>query len=295
MIIVRLQGGLGNQMFQYAAGRSLAHHRNTSLKLDDSFLRDRTPREEFTYRDYELNIFTLNVGIANKEELQPFFAKPSGLLDKASHRLRETLQPHQVFRQRVFHFDEQFFNCKKDTYLDGYWQSYRYFDPIEQILRNDFQFRAIPNDKNAEILSKLSKEQSVSVHVRRGDYVKHKKANLHHGVCPVEYYQSAMQYVADRVKGAHFYFFSDDIEWARQNLGHDYQASYINHNTGDTSFEDMRLMSHCKHNITANSSFSWWGAWLNSNPGKIVVAPKQWFNDTSRDTSDLTPKNWIRL
>ena len=295
MIIVRLQGGLGNQMFQYAVGRSLAHFRNTSLKLDDSFLRDRTPREDFTYRDYELNIFKLNGAMAGEKELKPFFAKPSGFLEKVSHLLREVLQPHQVFRQRFFHYDDQFFNCKRNTYLDGYWQSYKYFEPIEEIIRNDFQFKAAPIGKNANLINKLTKEQSVSVHVRRGDYVKHKRANLHHGVCPVEYYQSAMQYVAARVEGAHFYFFSDDIEWVKQNLGKTYQVSYVSHNTGGASFEDMRMMSYCKHNITANSSFSWWGAWLNSNPGKYVIAPEQWFNDTSRDTQDLTPQNWIRL
>jgi hypothetical protein len=295
MIIVKLQGGLGNQMFQYATGRSLAELKQTELKLDDTFLQDKTPKKDFTLRDYELDIFQLNTKIASRTEIDRFFNKPNGFVNKIVNRIKQQFIKYQVIKQRFFHFDETVLYCRKNTYLDGYWQSYRYFEPITGIIQKEFTMKSPMDNKNLTLARKIEATQSVAVHIRRGDYVKNEKTNQHHGVCSTKYYQEAIIKMVQKVDNPHFFFFSDDIEWVKDNLMVTYPSEYVNYNTGKKSYEDMRLMSLCKHNIIANSSFSWWGAWLNPHAEKMVIAPKKWFNDPNRNTSDLIPENWLRL
>jgi hypothetical protein len=179
-------------------------------------------------------------------------------------------------------------------YLTGYWQSEKYFSSVEAEIRKDFTFNKPLIDRNLELSAKMATCGSISLHIRRGDYVSDAQTSAILGVCPLDYYRNAVAYVADRVANPQFFVFSDDIEWARENLGLDHPSEYIDHNRGAESYCDMQLMSKCRHHIIANSSFSWWGAWLNPHADKIVVAPKRWFAG-SLDSTDLVPQTWTRL
>ena len=133
------------------------------------------------------------------------------------------------------------------------------------------------------------------MHIRRGDYVSNPTTNKLHGTCSLEYYHNAVDIIAAKVSNPHFFIFSDDHEWARNNFKIDYPLTFVAHNNAGKNYEDMRLMSLCKHHIIANSSFSWWGAWLGSNPKKIVCAPRGWFKDKSLNTNDIIPSDWSRI
>lgn len=176
----------------------------------------------------------------------------------------------------------------------GYWQSERYFQDIVGIIRRDFSFQRPLAGLNLSLVKQIAETNSVSLHIRRGDYVSNPQAFAIHGVCSIEYYEAAIKYVAERVSSPNFFVFSDDMDWARSHLEIRHACCYVENNKGADSYVDMQLMSRCKHNIVANSSFSWWGAWLNGNADKLVTAPRRWFaNET--DTTDLLPSAWVRL
>ncbi len=200
-----------------------------------------------------------------------------------------------LIRERSFRFDPKILKLKRDVHLHGYWQSEKYFRDIRETILEDFTFTPPLNSRNQKILEKIKKTNSVSVHVRRGDYVMDPKTHEFHGVCGPDYYQKAVKVVSKKVENPTFYFFSDDIRWVEKNLKTKVENTYVDWNTGEKSFVDMQLMSSCKHHILANSSFSWWGAWLNRNKDKMVVAPKQWFQDPSMDTRDLIPEGWLTV
>ncbi len=149
--------------------------------------------------------------------------------------------------------------------------------------------------ESEKIAKKIAKDISVSIHIRRGDYISDPKTNQYHGICSPEYYNNAVKYVSQKIHRAHFYIFSDDINWAANNFKIDFPMTFVGHNSWRKGYDDMRLIGKCKHHVTANSSFSWWGAWLCSNPDKIVISPLKWFNDSTNDTKDLIPCNWVRL
>ena len=179
--------------------------------------------------------------------------------------------------------------------MDGFWQSDKYFLKYESEIRKDFSFPSFTDRVNINLLSEIINSNSVSIHIRRGDYIQMNSAIESHPLCSIKYYQSAISKIKEIIEKPKFYFFSDDIEWVKNQFFSVENAIFVNHNKGKDSYKDMQLMANCKHNIIANSSFSWWGAWLNPNPKKIVIAPKNWFKDTSIDTSDLIPSTWIRL
>ncbi len=292
MIVVKLIGGLGNQMFQYALGRSLALHRNEELLLDHSFFNEigsHTPRE------YECGIFHLDSSIASDELLRSFDPSRFSLLKNLL--LEKFLGSHVKRRlnEKSHAFQSEVFDAKGDLHLVGYWQTEKYFLQFEKEIRRDFEFARNAEGRNAELLLELSRLNGVSIHIRRGDYVTNTSANDFHGLCSLEYYSAGIEYVLSRVPDATFYVFSDDIEWARLNIRIPAPTIFIDHNQGRSSWEDMRLMSQCQHHIIANSSFSWWGAWLNPSPDKIVIAPSKWFADSSIPTDDIVPSTWIRI
>ena len=295
MIIVKLQGGLGNQMFQYAISRKLSLLNETELKLDLSFLLDRTPRPNFTYRDYNLNIFNLNIEFATQKEIKPFVS----YLDS---RIKRKIYTYLFLGRNNKYIDEKQFTCDPDIlkltgnlYLDGYWQTEKYFSDIKNILCNDFTIK-IPQDKKNQEMTKIIKNtNSVSLHIRRGDYIENKQIYNVHGICDLGYYYSCINLFLKKLKNPHFFIFSDDHQWAKENLKLDCPMIFIDYNDASKNYEDLRLMSQCRHNIIANSTFSWWGAWLNQNPDKIVYAPQKWFSDSSRNTKDLIPDQWIKL
>jgi len=287
VIITRLQGGLGNQMFQYAAGVRLAAARQTRLKLDVSLL---GARDVATPRRYELGCFRISAERATPEELEALLAKRS-----LAARISPRLDRRAAARERHFHYDPAVARLPDDTCLQGYWQSARYFEDSAERVRQEFRFRSEPSGRNVELAEEIGARAAVSLHVRRGDYAAHAATRAYHGLCPVDYYHRAASYVAERVRDPIFVLFSDDPEWTRTHLDLRARTIAIEHNGPDDGAEDLRLMSLCRHHVIANSTFSWWGAWLCTKPEKIVTAPERWFSDGARDTSDLIPDRWVRL
>jgi hypothetical protein len=181
------------------------------------------------------------------------------------------------------------------VYLDGYWQSERYFSDIAGVLRQEFTAEAPLDRENEALAAGIAAVNAVSLHVRRGDYVDDPTTNRFHGICAPDYYQRAVDFVASRVEAPRLFVFSDDLQWTRANLRFSVPMTFVDANPPDCGYRDMRLMTRCRHHIVANSSFSWWGAWLNPSREKIVVAPCRWFGASRNDTSDLIPPNWVRL
>ena len=189
-----------------------------------------------------------------------------------------------------YHLTEMTEKC----YLMGNWQSERYFSQVAEIIRRDLSFKTPLTDRNAELMELMDKIEVVSLHVRRGDIASNLASMAIHGLCSLEYYRRAIEYVTVRVAKPEFVIFSDDMTWVRENLSIDYPCHYVDHNKGFESYNDMHLMSLCDHHIIANSSFSWWGAWLNPKGNKIVVAPQRWFL-ANYDSSDIVPSSWIQI
>ncbi|MCG2735991.1 MAG: alpha-1,2-fucosyltransferase [Candidatus Methanoperedenaceae archaeon] len=291
MIIVKLIGGMGNQMFQYAAGRRLAMKHNTRLKLDLTSLLDRTPYDNFIYRNYELDVFNIQGNFASPSEINKFYPLKKNIF----YRIRKKLKHINLVQEPHFHFYDKTLSAPNNTYMEGYWQSEKYFKDIENIIRDEYKIKHRMVGLNEQMAKEIKTCDSVSIHIRRGDYVSNLVTNEKHGVCPVEYYQKAVKKIESRLEKPQFYIFSDDPKWAIENLNLEYPTKFITHNSADKNYEDLRLMSLCKHNIIANSSFSWWGGWLNTNSEKIVIVPKKWFNDPSINTDDLIPERWIRI
>jgi Glycosyl transferase family 11 len=288
MIIVRLCGGLGNQLFQYAAGRRLASVRSAELVLDLGWY-TRTPSSD-TPRVYELGYYPIKARLTTPTEALWSRLHEGRLL----RRLPILPRRWRHWSEKTFEFDARVLDLPDNTYLDGYWQSHRYFEEIADSIRTELSPIKNFGTQDEKVASLIAAGNAVSVHVRRGDYVNHQAALQNHGLCSIEYYKAAVAKVLLHVDQPHFFVFSDDPVWTRENLPLPGLATFVDHNGPATAFQDLRLMSLCDHQITANSSFSWWGAWLNSRPNKIVVTPQQWFAD-QRNTQSLRPDNWIRL
>ncbi len=292
MIIIDVAGGLGNQMFQYAAGRALALRHNAALRLDiSSYIKDRFQRS------FELQrVFAVQAEIASRADIREMLGWQS--LGAAKRALRHPrlagLRRNKLVVEPHFGYWPGLKMSPDDCYLVGYWQSEKYFADHASTIRSDFAFLHPLMGRNETLADVIGRTNSVSLHVRRGDYVTHRKASLVHGTCSPAYYQAAVNYIADRTESPTFFIFSDDVPWVRENLEMAFPCQLVEHNQGEDSFVDMQLMSLCKHHVIANSSFSWWGAWLNTRQEKIVVAPKQWFaNGTHVD--DLLPRAWVTL
>lgn len=292
MVVSNIIGGLGNQMFQYAAARAL------SLKLNSPLLLDISGFENYgLHQGFELQrIFNGSTEAASNSDVNEILGwQAPALIRRVVSRPSLTalrcksfvLEPHFNYWAGISHLTG---SC----YLNGYWQSEKYFADEAQIIREDFAFKLPMSLQTSEVAKQISQVNAVSLHVRRGDYASNAKTTATHGLCSLDYYHAAIQYIIKHVEKPHFFIFSDDIAWVQGNLKIDFPHQFIDHNKGAESYNDMRLMSLCKHNIIANSSFSWWGAWLNSNAGKIVVTPKQWFA-IKKNTKDLIPKSWVRL
>ncbi len=297
LVITRLIGGLGNQMFQYATGRALALRGRAALKLDVTGF---AAVGAHTKRWDELDSFSIQGGAASDADLARFgrTGKPrSPRLDRVLRLLRigrpDGAWP--IYREPHFHFDPAVPELRPPVYLDGYWQSERYFSDIAGVLRQEFTAKAPLDRENAALAEAIDAVNAVSLHVRRGDYVGDPTTNRFHGICSPDYYQRAVDYITARAGGPHLFVFSDDRQWTRANLRFAAPTTFVGANSPDCGYRDMQLMARCRHHIVANSSFSWWGAWLNPSPEKIVVAPSRWFNQARSDTRDLIPEDWVRL
>lgn len=285
--IVTLQGGLGNQMFQYAAGKCLSILKNSKLYLDCSFLNaNKTTNDTFTAREFELGIFkNINDPLISFNNKRKWYS----LNALFSREITIYNEPH-------FHNDPTFFDLESPVAIKGYFNSVFYFQQIKEMIFEDFRFSDPTNNPSfAELKNKLLEMDTIAVHIRRGDYL-NPTITAFHGLCTEEYYIQAIDLIIGAHPNATICFFSDDPQWVRETFSEKYEKClYIEGNTGKDSWVDMYLMSLCKNHVIANSTFSWWGAWLSKNDDKIVVAPKQWFNEKSINTKDIVPNSWIRL
>jgi hypothetical protein len=299
MIIVELMGGLGNQMFQYALGRHLSLMNKTSLKLDLTRLEERAPGNNYVLRNYELDKYHHNAQVVEKNELA-YFIPVRSFTSKVLYRVKERLGLVSIKHEAGFEFQPEILMSGKNTYLSGYWQSEKYFSSISETIRNDFAIKKslLSDISNLEtfrnILLKMSQTNSVSVHFRRGDYVSNPLIEEKYGTYSPAYYQKAISLIKSKIEQPHFFLFSDEPGWLKSNIEFKDPFTIIE---GYQGYIDMFLMSQCKHNIIANSSFSWWGAWLNDNHAKTVIAPLKWFvsDDENNQTKDLIPEEWERI
>lgn len=291
MIIIKLKGGLGNQLFQYAIARQLAFTNKTTFKMDVSMFSN--------YKLHTYSIWPLNIeeNIASEEEIKVFTASPQGKIEGIVRKLlhRSPRRAKTYIQEKYFHFDQAILKLPDNIFLDGYWQSEKYFPNVKETLRKEFLVKTPAIGKNEKILKQIDSGESINIHVRRANYITNKHTNKIHGTCGINYYKKCISAIAEKVKNPYFFIFSDDPNWTKNNLKLNYPTIFVTHNDATTDYEDLRLMTHCKHHIIANSTFSWWGAWLCNNPNKIIFAPHKWFNDTSKDTKDLLPKCWIKM
>lgn len=279
MQIVWCLGGLGNQMFQYAFYRKL-ELMGKEVYLDLS-----------EFNNYDLhNGFELQKIFAVAPKIIPSIAVKKFRQNKFFKVLARLKLYQRIISQSEFNFNSKYLDYSFSRYLIGYWQSESYFAEIERQIREDFTFPSL-DAANQLIANQIRSTNAISLHVRMGDYVNHP---LHGGICTKEFYLRAIDIIKDKVEDPQFFIFSNEIDWCKNNLPLA-NAVYVGGNDGENSYRDMQLMSLCKHNIIANSSFSWWGAWLNSNINKIVIAPAKWFNDPQINTSDLLPASWVKI
>lgn len=288
MLIMRYNGGLGNQMFQFAAVATLANKLGVDFCFDCDFFNHRYSRP------YQIDIFQ-----QDKREVR---ALKYRLLWAFRKHIKNKFFSLDVYGEKNFNYEQEFFEIKDNTYIYGFFQSHKYID--ENLIKKYFTFKVAPDDKNAEIIENMQVQDSISMHIRRGDYVSKKRYASVYNHLDFNYYESALEYIAQYVKKPVIYVFSDDINWVEKNFNFKNckncvekgaRVEFISHNQGEKSYEDLRLMSMCKHNIIANSSFSWWGAYLNNNPQKIVVAPKKWFQTIQNNPRDLYPDSWVLM
>ncbi|MFH1292396.1 MAG: alpha-1,2-fucosyltransferase [bacterium] len=297
MIVVRLMGGMGNQMFQYAVGKQLALKRGVELKLDLGFLLDRTPRKNFVFRNYDLDLFNVDVQIADKDDALDYKYYDSVIVRKLVNlKTRLFNNKYKVVEEKNFHFDSTILNLTDNSYLIGHWQSYRYFENIADIIKKDFCFKNNLGEKAFELSQKIKAENSICLNVRRGDYINIPQANQHHGVCAMDYFNQAVEFMNSEVDNPQYYIFSDDIAWCRENFKLEAPSFFVDHQYKEDRFSGyLQLMKSCQHFIIPNSTFAWWAAWLSEYQDKVVVAPKKWFNNPKINTQDLIPSDWIRI
>jgi len=286
MIITRISGGLGNQMFQYAIAKSMAKRNKDTFKLDISFY----PKQ--TLRKYELNYFNIDENIATKKECTQLRGR-EGFIYKIKRKIGMVVaRPKSyIFETNITKFDEEIWKKKGDIYLDGFWQNEKYFKNIREEILNDFTLKDSISTEANRYLKHIKNTNSISLHVRRGDYVKDNHTNNVHGVCDIVYYKKAIQYMQSKIQNPFFYIFSDDIAWCKENFNFLKNKTFIDDTK--TAFDDLELMKNCRHSIIANSTFSWWGAWLNENEDKVVVGPKIWF--ANNNNINITCKGWIKI
>jgi hypothetical protein len=297
VVTVFLRGGLGNQMFQYALGLNLAKKNRCPLALDAVFLRDRLPRRHFTYRTYDMDVFAIDASFTVLSYAANSFPVPGAWLglDMVGILARRVFGSQTLIREKTKVFDPSVLAAQGDILLYGRWQSEEYFVDIVDDVRTAFKFRHSLEGEAERLAEKIVAVTSVSLHVRRGDYVTFKNVEQRMGVTDLAYYDRAAKYVGERVTNPHFFLFSDDIQWCKKNVAIPFPTTYVDEiSSGPKAAFHLELMSLCKHNVTTNSTFSWWGAWLNRNSRKIVIAPKRWYTDASLK-ENIVPAGWIKI
>ncbi len=300
MIIINLKGGLGNQLFQYATGRALQLRRQDQnnlkeagvgvekLKLDITGYGENNGID--TMRRYALSSFKIEAEIATREEIKKL-KYPFAIFSKGWRFFKV-----KVLRQFNTGFNKRIFNYKKSLHLDGFFQTERNFIDKEERIRSDLTLKSLLSSPAQKISDAIkSATISISLHVRRGDYANDKATNKYWGTCDPEYYAKALEYISTKINSdPHIFVFSDDIAWVKENITIPYPSTYVS-TPKIPDYEELVLMSQCRHNIIANSSFGWWGAWLNQNHDKIVVAPSKWTLKDQKSYKDIIPSTWHKI
>jgi hypothetical protein len=293
MVIVQLTGGLGNQLFQYAAAKSLSQHHGVPLLLDvSSFHREELPDLEVP-RNFELYQFE---GVTEKI-ISPAEVKVLINTKGSTYSFYKFFPRHRrpLYIEPHFHFDPDFFNSRKTVLLKGGWQSEKYFIAIKEQIQKILVLKPGFVERVKDKAEQFSNDNTVAVHIRRGDYLRKQIILEWHGVMSKEYYTNAVKKLAEHTGNLSILYFTDDPDWVENELLPTIPGEIVSNETSQTHLEDFYLMSHCRHNIIANSSFSWWAAWLNKNPDKIVIGPKNWFDKGPGDTQDVIPASWLKI
>ena len=285
MLIIRLSGGIGNQLFQYAFGRNL------SLKIGLPLRFDTRSFDLENLRALQINKFSIEFEAAHYSDLACFGLVPS----KWFSLQRLFKNSGIIFKESEFELHSHILKKGQPVYYDGYWQSEKYFKENEAIIRSELKLRQPIAECRRALEQDILSSNAVSLHVRRGDYVERPEIQAIHGNCERDWYDKALTLLKDQVENLKIFIFTDDIEWVRSNMTFDVETVYVPKHDDGNDHEDLILMSKCDHHIIANSSFSWWGAWLNSSTSKLVIAPDRWFKSADKSTLDLIPESWIRL
>lgn len=304
MIISWLTGGLGNQMFQYAAGLALAERRRTILKLDPSWFREYPEHE--AHNRYALSCLNVTEQFATEEDIDRVRGIPLTRVERWSVALARRLRFYRYARRHTSaghmfqaahpsRFCPEFLDMPDPCYLSGMWQSERFFAPVANLVRQHFSFRYPPTPPVAEMAARIHSGPSAAVHFRRGDYVGNPTFSRELGALGLPYYRAAVELVRSRHPQATLYIFSDDIEAVEREFDPPGPRVFVRSVEHWNAHDTIRLMSLCDHAIVSNSTFAWWGAWLNPNPAKLVIAPDPWRSGPTAEGDETIPQSWTRL
>ena len=293
MIVVKLAGGLGNQIFQYAFGRQLSITNNTTLYLDPSDLQTYS-----TKRKYRLHRYTISAYLMDKTEnrlldQQTRRGVMKTMLGKMAEHIK--LKNLRIIKESSVNFDPEKLQHSRNCLVYGYWQNEKYFINIRDLLLKELCISDSISNHNEVFLKNILSSDAISMHIRRGDYISSKENQSVYYTCDQDYYSNALSIIKEKYLSPHLFIFSDDINWVKSNLEFSIPRTYISGDSEDQDIEELYLMSKCKSHIIANSSFSWWGAWLCSFPQQYVVAPKNWFVDKRMNTEMKLPEKWRRI
>ena len=286
MVVVKVSGGLGNQMFQYAFGKAIAKKNNEDFQMDLSFYATQSLRE-FELLKFNINERTIRTEsffdvLGIKKKMQKIYLK---------FTKQNSFGTYYKEKEATV-YDPNVFSLGKEKYFDGYWQNEKYFLEIRECILREFTSKAKFSKEMKKNMSYIKSTSSVSVHIRRGDYVTNGHTHNVHGVCDLGYYKKAIEYFVEKINEPVFFIFSDDMAWCKENFSFVSEKHFVD-NTKN-AIEDLELMKNCKHNIIANSSFSWWGAWLNESPTKIVISPLRWVVNNPKNHK-WVPNKWMQF
>lgn len=296
MIISKLTGGLGNQMFQYALAFNLANRNQKLIKFDLNDLLNRAPYPNAIYHDFTLDIFDIACKKAEQHEIDRFLFNPQKKLNIAIRKTKNFFTPHYIIKQNRFSFEKTVFEIySKNIYLEGFWQSEKYFKNIATQIKELYSLKTSDYSDTSEIAKDILNSNSVCVHLRKTDYTLPENIRKF-GIFGADYYYKGLEIISSKINNLKVFVFSDDIKWCEENINFNFPTVFMNYKyEGQKNVMDFKLMCLCKNFVIPNSTFAWWAAWLCSNHQKIVVAPEKWFATDDLDYRDVVPENWIKI
>ncbi len=298
MILVRLMGGLGNQMFQYACGLRLAEKHHTELKIDLTLLLDRsTKNPHAVWREFDLaEVFHVSAPLANEKEIAYFNPNPQTFFERVANKVRQIYSPPRVFIQSQSGFDSTVPALPDNYCLVGQFQSEKFFFPAKDKVREEFSFKHALLEKETDLAEEIQKSNSVCINVRRGDYVTNPIYSKSLGFVGLPYYKKSISLISNKDQELKLFVFSDEVEWCKKHFDFPLATTFVSHDYAGPKFRSyFQLMSLCKHFVIPNSTFAWWAAWLGQREGSTVIAPARWSADGSQQSSDRIPPHWIQI